>query len=85
MSTPDTMSGVQAAAGCVRRRNEQGAGSNEELSHGLETPTAFRGRNETKIDGFDESNPYGQGLGMGFGERKDKIVIFSFNDDRYTV
>ena len=28
--------------------------------------TAFRGRNETKINGFDESNPYGQGLGMGF-------------------
>ena len=28
MSTPDTMSGVQAAAGCVRCRNEQGAGRN---------------------------------------------------------
>ncbi len=58
MSTPDTMSGVQAAAGCVRRRNVQCAGSNCHMD--WKRLTAFRGRNEAKIDGVDKSNPFGQ-------------------------
>ena len=59
MSTPDTMSGVQAAAGCVRRRNVQCAGGNCHTD--WKRLTAFRGSSEANIDGFDKSNPYEQG------------------------